>query len=173
MSSNFGIGDIATIIVSVEDNESFFVHTSDIEYNKEQNNPLTYIETLIVGKSIFKDAETEYDGLIAFVICEDNKYQSLFSHLNSREITNYITNLNIDERNYEWLNPLSYYLNKYGKWLSHGYIYDAKKPRKNASQDSCRCRVCRNFIYMAAPDNQNDGMMTCNSCVSNPMRAYY
>lgn len=169
--SDIDIGYVATIILA----GSSIIYAEDEQYWRAREECHS-IEFTVVGL-VF--SETDRSDLSAFLVKDkiDYPHNETISHINQNRINSIKKNMidYADCKQYIWenKNTIDNLLNKYGRWVSYEKIISAKKLRRDPANDSCKCRVCKNFIYMAAADSVGDGMMTCNSCISNPMRIYY
>lgn len=68
-------------------------------------------------------------------------------------------------------NPNNYI--DYHSWINNNYLhivirnaFEVEVPvKKESKDDGCNCRVCKNWFYMAEPDDlEKDGKLTCFSC---------
>lgn len=168
-SGDIVLGYIATI--GYDHCDDCLVESSDLSYYKEIGREVKFYDAKIIG--VTRDRG---DGDIRRVyLISDKPIGNAFHPINSHKITELKGEVKYyqDERDYEWLGELNNYSGKYGRWLNPYRLHDVKKEILPPEKDGCNCRVCTNFFFMAAPDNQGDGKLTCYSCRNNPMRAYY
>lgn len=110
----------------------------------------------------------------AFVISNNNSFNHLFE-MNDDLILELSNKYEGEYSGVKVLGKFKDYKGSFGRWYRlNRFSGTAIKKRLDPRDDGCWCRGCRNFIYMAAPDNvQNDGKMSCIDCRENPLRIYY
>jgi len=172
------VGDYAKLAIH---NSFGFLIQSEVDGFLNQNPSTVFnVNVKILGKSWF-DYRSNDKVFVAYESCDDQKNPDILEYFHHFSDQNKISiwiksnyDLHID-RKFDWLD-LSFdkLINKYCRWIPTEFILEIKKNRKAIHDDGCKCRVCKNFIFMAEPDlSINDNMMTCRSCKDNPMRSFY
>jgi hypothetical protein len=175
------LGD--TVILGVYHESDYIIDLEDIEYYKKKGVAIPRFKFKAIAKEhVLSDEDIltvkPFNRLL--VVFEENILDELIGHLIPLTPTR-IENIKADtayykeigERDYEWLGDLTDYRSKFIKWIRPEEVLDFYSRKLAPEKDGCNCRICKNFFFMAAPDNQGDGKLTCFSCRSNPLRSFY
>jgi hypothetical protein len=177
---NLNIGD--TITINIYHEASYIVDVSDKTYYEEEGCKLSSFDLKVVCKEIRTETDDCFEDTRPFL-----RVYAIYEDQPCRILENYLHKINegrievqsseelyyLAERAYEWLGNYKDYKGNWGRWIGISKIQDFYKKRLSPEKDGCNCRVCKQFFFMAAPDSQGDGKLTCYSCKNNPMRAYY